>query len=153
MEVRNEVAELLEAAMMKEIASQAFYEAGQSQTDDPGAKTLMRELAEGERRHYEMLQEFMASGTGTRQSGREEAGTLRISEYLEGADKLEGAGLQDTLIFAMKREQSAVEFYSRMMHLLQTGEARELCERIVREELRHKRLLELFYDEYFYGEM
>ncbi len=75
-----------------------------------------------------------------------------ISEYLTGGDTLEGAGLQDLLVFAMKREQQAVEFYSQMMGVMRDETAKRLCERLVHEELKHKLRLEQFYDKLFYGE-
>ncbi|MEE8471105.1 MAG: ferritin family protein, partial [Dehalococcoidia bacterium] len=56
--VQDELSELLQTAMYKEIASEAFYSAGQKQTDDTGARELMKELAEEERRHFRILQEF-----------------------------------------------------------------------------------------------
>ena len=71
-----------------------------------------------------------------------------ISEYLTGGDTLDGAGLQDTLIFAVKREQQAVDFYSRMMGIMRYQAAKRLCERLVHEELKHKLRLEMFYDDF-----
>lgn len=38
--------ELLETAMYKEVAAEAFYSAGQNNTADPAARVLMKELAE-----------------------------------------------------------------------------------------------------------
>jgi rubrerythrin len=150
--MQDEVGELLESAMYMEIASQAFYMAGQDRTNDPGARALLKELAGEESRHSQMLKEFKERNWGKGHWRREKIPSLMISEYLTGGDKLEGAGLQDALIFAMKREQHAVEFYSRMMGALRTGEAKLLCERLVHEELRHKYRLEIFYDDLFYGE-
>ena len=69
-----------------------------------------------------------------------------------GSDELEWGGLQDSLIVAMKREQHAVEFYSRMMSVLLDEEAKLLCERLVHEELKHKQRLEILYDDLFYRE-
>ena len=43
--MRDELTELLDTAIYKEIASQAFYIAGQDKTNDPAAKALMKELA------------------------------------------------------------------------------------------------------------
>ena len=51
----DEVNELLETAIYREIASQAQYIAGQSLTEDPGAQALMKELAEEELRHCRRL--------------------------------------------------------------------------------------------------
>jgi rubrerythrin len=60
--------------------------------------------------------------------------------------------LQNTLVFAMKREQESVEFYSQLMGAFRHEDAKRLCERLVHEELKHKQRLELLYDDLFYGE-
>jgi len=64
--MQNGLSELLETAMYKEIASQSFYIAGQQKTDDPGARALMKELAEEELRHSQMLKELERALTTTR---------------------------------------------------------------------------------------
>jgi rubrerythrin len=73
-----------------------------------------------------------------------------MDEYLTGGDTLEGAGMQDTLIFAIKREQQSVEFYSRMMGMMSDQGAKELCVNLANEELHHKRRLETLYDDLFF---
>ena len=148
----DELTELLETAMYKEVAAEAFYSAGQNNTDDPGAKVLMKELAEEEHRHAQMLKELKEEDWMEGQWRREKIPNLMISEYLTGSDKLEGAGLQGTLVTAMKREQHAVEFYSRMMSALRDEEVKRLCERLVHDELKHKYRLEVLYDDLFYQE-
>jgi len=150
--VQDELRELLQTAMYKEIASQAFYIAGQDRTDDPAAKELMKELAEEESHHLQMLRELNEQDWRDSDWHREKIPNLMISEYLIGGDRLEGASLQDTLVFAIKREQQAVEFYSRMMGILRSKDTKRLCERLVHEELKHKLRLEMFYDDLFYGE-
>ena len=150
--MQDQLRELLEAAMYREIASQAFYIAGQSGTDDPGAKALMKELAEAELNHLQMLKELAQRDWKEGQWHGESIRNLMMSDYLIGSDKLEGSGLQDTLVLAMKREQQAVEFYSQMMTTFRDEDAKRLCERLVHEELKHKQRLELFYDDLFYGE-
>jgi rubrerythrin len=148
----DELTELLDTAIYKEIASQAFYIAGQSRTEDPGAKVLMKELAEEELKHSQLLKDIKEKGLNERSWQRNEVPNLRISEYLTGGETLESAGLQDTLIFAMKREQQSIEFYSRLMSMIRDKTAKRMCERLVHEELRHKLRLEIFYDDFFYGE-
>lgn len=150
--MQDELSKLLQIAIYKEIASQAFYSAAQSKTNDPGANALLKELAEEEFRHSQILPELTEKDWKQREWHRGKIPDLKISEYLIGGDKLEGAGLQDTLVFAMKREQHAVEFYSRMMSVLRSEDAKRLCERLVHEELKHKLRLEIFYDDLFYGE-
>ena len=46
--MEDELTQMLDTAIYKEIASQAIYIAGQSKTEDPGAKTLLKELAKEE---------------------------------------------------------------------------------------------------------
>ena len=150
--MKDEFSELLETAMYKEVASQAFYIAAQQKTDDPGAKELMKELADQELRHLRMLEAMRQRDWKSGQWRREVVSDLRISEYLVEVDKLEDSSLQDTLVFAMKREQHAVEFYSRMMSALRSEDAKLLCERLVHEELKHKYRLELLYDSLFLRE-
>ncbi len=148
----DELAELLDSAIYKEIAAQAVYEAAQNKTEDPGAKALLKELAKEEVGHSQRLKKLKEQRTQKQDWHREEVPNLMISEYLTGADTLEGAGLQDALISAMKREQQAVEFYSRMMGMVRDETAKRLCESLVHEELKHKLRLELLYDDLFYGE-
>jgi rubrerythrin len=144
--------ELLEIAIYKEIASQAVYIAGQGRTRDPGAKALMKELAQEELRHSELLKKLKDEGLQVQAWHREKVPDLRISEYLTGVDTLEDASLQDTLVFAMKREQQSVEFYTRMMGVMRDESAKRLCQKLATEELKHKLKLELFYDGLIYGE-
>ena len=148
----DELTEVLETALYKEIAAEAFYSAGQNNTTDPGARALMKELAEEEKRHVQVLKGLKERGLKKGQWHTEKIPNLMISEYLTGSDKLQGATLQDTLVFAMKQEQRAVEFYSQMMSAFRHEDAKRLCERLVREELKHKQRLEIAYDDLFYGD-
>ena len=143
----DELMGLLDTAIYREIVSQAFYSAGQKQTTDPGAKALMKELAGEEMRHSERLKELKDKGLEKQRWHREGIPDLMISQYLVGGDRLEDAGLQDVLVFAMKREQQAVESYSRMMSMVTDEMAKHLCEQLVHEELKHKLKLEILYDD------
>ena len=146
----EELNELLDNAIYKEISAQAFYIAGQDRTDDPGARTLMRELADEEFKHSVWLEGLKEKGLTERTWRKEKVPDLKISEYLVGSDTLDGASLQDTLVFAMKREQRSVEFYTGMMSVMKEKAAKRLCERLVNAELKHKYRLEIFYDDQFF---
>ena len=147
----DELTELLDIAIYKEIASQAFYITGQSKTEDHGARTLLKELSEEDLKHAELLKDLKAKGLTKQSWHPQRVRDLMISEYLTSPDTVEGAGLQEVLILAMKREQQSVEFYSKMMGVMRDKAAKHLCERLVQEELRHKLKLETYYDDLFYG--
>lgn len=147
----DDLAEVLDSAIYREIASQALYEAGLTKTDNPAAKALMKELAQEEHGHTEKLKEQGFSDSD-KEWHREKIANLKLSEHLTGAETVEGINLQDLLILAMKREQQAVGFYSDMMGVMREEAAKRLCEELVHEELKHKLRLEILYDDLFYGE-
>jgi len=148
----GELTELLDTAIYKEIAAQAFYIAGQSRTQDPAAKALMKELAGEELKHSHRLKKLREKGFTGREWHSEKIPDLMISEYITGGDTLEGAGLQDTLIVAIRREQQSIGFYSRMAEAAKDESAKLLCARLVAQELDHKLKLEKLYDDLFYQE-
>ena len=112
----------------------------------------MKELAEEELGHSQWLKGIKEKGLKKRGWDKNKVPDLMISEYLTGSDRVEGASLQDTLIIAIRREQQAVEFYSKMKGVLRDKEAKYLCEKLVHEELKHKLRLETLYDDVFYSE-
>src|SRR3989304_174087 len=128
--MRDELADLLDTAIYKEVATQAFYIAGQAQTEDPGARALLKELSEEELRHAQRLKEVREKGWQNYRWQRKRIPNLMLSEYLVDKDSLAGAGLQDTLLFAIKREQQSVGFYSRMTGVVNDEAAKSLCRRL-----------------------
>lgn len=148
----DELTELLDTAIYKEIEAQALYIAGQKQAQDPGARSLMVDLAGEELHHSEALKKLKDRCLERSAWHPRKVPDLRISEHLTAAGSIEGAGLQDLLIFAMKREQQSVEFYSKMTGVMRDEAAKHLCESLAQWELRHKLRLELLYDNLFYKE-
>jgi rubrerythrin len=148
----SELDELLEAAMYKEVASQTLYLAGQKLTSDPGAISLMKELAEEETQHLKLLKRLKERGLSDKGYYLQKVPNLMLSQYLKGGDSLEGAGLQDTLTFAIKREQQSLEFYANMMGSLKDKSAKQICQRLAKAELSHKYKLESMYDDLFFQE-
>jgi rubrerythrin len=150
--VADELVELIDTAIYKEVASQSWYLAGMKAAGDPGAKALMGELATQEAGHADRLKALRERGTGRLRARAPEVADLRLSEYLLGAYTLEGAGLEDTLIFAIGREQESMVFYSQMMGVLVSRPAKRLAAALAREELSHKLKLEILFDDLFYRE-
>ncbi|MFC2068200.1 rubrerythrin [Chloroflexota bacterium] len=148
----SELEELIDAAIYKETASQAFYIAGQNNTQDYGARALMKELAEEEVQHTQGLKNLKERGLEEKLWHCDRVPDLMISEHIMGSSKLVRANLHDTFVFAVKREQQAIEFYTRMMWVTRDRVAKRLCHWLANEELKHKLKLETFYDDMFYGE-
>jgi rubrerythrin len=148
----DELTELLDTAMDKEIVSQAFYIAGQKKTQDPGAIRLMQELASEELKHFEWIKDFKDKRLDRQGWYAKRLHNLMISENLVDTNLSEGAGLQDVLTIALKREQNSFQFYSDLRNALKNEAARQLCEKLIHAELNHKMKLETFYDDLFYKE-
>lgn len=148
----DELTSLLNIAIDREIVSQAFYIAGQKKTEDPGAIELMKELAQEELNHYQWIRDFKEKGPTVKDWHPKRIQDLRISEYLADTNLSEGVGLQEVITAAIKREQYSMQFYSDMRQAVKNESARQLCARLVHEELNHKMKLETFYDDLFYQE-
>lgn len=150
--MNDEISELLEAAMYKEVAANAFYSQASKNTDDSGAKKLLSELAEAELKHLSALKELSQDKIDKVKWHSDKVADMKMSDYLTGGDKLDGAGLQDIVIFAINQEQKAIEFYSQMMSVFRGQQAKKLCLWLVQEEMGHKLKLESFYDDFIYSE-
>ena len=120
LELQDEITDLLNSAIYKEIASEALYLALQNKTPDAGASALIREMAEEERRHAEWITVFRDKRKSASWH-RGPVADLQIADHLMAADHWTGAGLQDTLVFCIKREQQSLEFYSKLMGTMRTA--------------------------------
>ncbi|MBI4284488.1 MAG: ferritin family protein [Chloroflexi bacterium] len=148
----DELTELIDAAMYKEITANAFYTAAQSRTEDAGARAMLQELAEEELGHLQKLKALKEKGFDRQDFHLEPVPNLRLSEYLASGDSLVGAGLNETLTFAIMREQQAIAFYAGFISILRDEAAKHLAEWLAQQELRHKLRLEILYDDLFYKE-
>jgi rubrerythrin len=143
--MNDELAEVWDNAIYKEVASQALYHEARRGTEDPAAVKMLEELESEESKHAETLRKMKESGWQPRDWHPSALADLRLSDYLKGPDTLEGAGLQEVLIFAMKREEQAMVFYSQLMAVFRLEAAKLLCARLAQEELKHKMKLEIEY--------
>lgn len=145
--------EVLDTAIYQEVASQAVYRVAQAQTDDPAAIKLLKDLEAEDVKHADWLKDLReGSVVGENKCYPDQVPNLKLSEYLSAPETLNRAGLQETLAFAIKREQAAIDFYSRLMGTLRDAQAKDLCECLVHDELKHKLKLELYYEELFLKE-
>jgi rubrerythrin len=145
----TETSDLLNIAMDREIVSEAFYTANQKKTTDPGAIQLMRELALEESKHYQWIKNLKEQWLEKDARPPKKIPDLMISEYLTETQISEGAGLQEVITAAMKRELLSVEFYAKMKLEMNTMAGKQLCEKLIEAERNHKAKLEIFYDDLF----
>jgi len=148
----EELRELIEAAVYKEVASQSLYQSALQKTDDAAVKQLLTELIQSEEGHLKVLKDLLVKGEFKPKAIAPRLQSLKLDTYVKGGNDMEGAGLQDILLYAIKEEQSASEFYSHLMSTFISREAKDMCRFLSAEELEHKLKLELIYDDLFFPE-
>lgn len=142
------VNDILETGIRLETRSEEIYRGASQRVTVPGAKALLAELAEEEVRHRRLLEGVRDSGEYDRVGAGPAPADFHVSDYLDEGSLEADAPLQDILLFAIRREQQAIELYSRMSDIYAGTNAVPLLQRLVREEQGHKERLEREYDEF-----
>ncbi len=150
--MNEEVSEILETAMLKEVASAAMYRQGTMVASEPAVTTLLEELADEEGRHLAVLKNLDPANIKETPALKTRIADLRLSDHLKAPSELPGAELTETLLFAIKRESESVAFYTGLMGLFTDEDAKNLCQALAWQELAHKAKLELLYDSIVYAE-
>ena len=144
------VDEVLKWAIEREDNAYKVYRGILNKIEDPGARAMISQLAEEELGHKTALQKLDPSKL--RDVHPQKIQDLKIAEYLENRALTDVSNLQDVLVFAMKREKEAHEFYTKLATVVTDSEVKKLLELLAQEELRHKRDVEAFYDDVIYQE-
>ena len=150
--MNDQVAEIIETAMLKEVASAALYHKAAGQTDDPAAAALLRELAEAEEKHLTVLKNLSPEALIYSMESTAKISELKQSDHLKAPDELAGADLTGTLLFAIKQEASSVIFYKDLSGVFSDDTARKLALTLAEQELGHQQKLEQIYDRVIYIE-
>jgi rubrerythrin len=142
--MRDQMRKALDFAISKEEEAEAFYKEWSKKASSSAVQALFSELAGIEHDHKQMLsritpEEMMA----TQESAQSD---LNLSDWLTNVEASEDLSLQEAMIVAMKREESAVKLYTRLAEM--NGQARSLFQALAKEESRHKARLETEYDEH-----
>ena len=113
---------------------------------NPGLKELLQELQAEERNHKKLLQELTEGTVQDFQPGK--VIDLKISDYMIEEPLDESMDFKDVLIFAAKKEQSAVELYSRLKEETDSKELKNMFDFMVEQEKNHKLKLETEYEKF-----
>ncbi len=145
-----DVKELINRAAEEEDKSYKFYMDAIDITKDEAAKVWLRDLAEEEIKHKEMLLSFDTSKITKFEPGKIQ--DLHITEFLVDKDVTDIKDFQDVLIVAMKKEQKSYNLYVSMAQSSDNEDMRNLCKILAQEELKHKHKIELYYDDMIFKE-
>jgi rubrerythrin len=149
------VEEILRKAIQGEVESYELYTNASSLVQTEHIKELLRELAQEELGHKTALERMLAD-PGQLQWQVQELRAAPIQDYKIGNHLVAqplgpDSTFQDVCIFASKKEQQSYELY-RSLAVQSAGEIRDLLEAMAKDELRHKNLVEGWYEEVVYQE-
>lgn len=149
------VEEILREAIQGEIQSYELYTDAVELIQTEHIKQLLRELAQEELGHKAALEKLLADPTQVHAQVRalQEARVddYKIADHLVARPLGPESTFQDVCIFAAKKEQQSYELY-RDLAAQNTGETGDLLEAMAKDELRHKNLVEGWYEEVVYQE-
>jgi rubrerythrin len=149
------IEEVLREAIQGEIESQLLYTEAADMVQAEHVKQALVELAQEEVGHQAALEKMLADPGLMRYSVRklqeETVEDFKIGDHLVAQPLGPDASFQDICIFASKKEQQSYELYQDMA-AQNEGELRELLEAMAKDELRHKNLVEGWYEEVVYQE-
>ena len=149
------VEEILKEAIHGEVQSYDLYTKAVDLVQAEHLKQLLRELAQEELGHKGSLERMLADPTQLRwQVSELQAAPIedyKIGDHLLARPLAPDSTFQDVCIFASKKEQESYELY-RDLATQSSGEVRDLLEAMAKDELRHKNLVEGWYEEVVYQE-
>ncbi len=148
----NTLREILDTATKNEIEAYEFYSEAVNIVKDPSAKVLLKEFADIELKHKNILENFDLNEVDEEHHTVKHPHDLHLSQYLVDKEITEESTIQEIMIHAMKREQSAYEFYNDMAKVVTSIEVKNLFEDLAAEELGHKGRIETEYDDVIYKE-
>jgi len=149
------IEEILRGAIQGEVASYELYMGAVSLVQTPHIQDLLKELAQEELGHKAILEEMLANPDQLQQEvARRKAAPAedyKIADHLVAHPLGPGSTFQDVCILAAQKEQQSYELY-RDLAAQNAGEARDLLEAMAHDELRHKNLVEGWYEDIVYQE-
>jgi rubrerythrin len=149
------VEEILREAIQGEIDSHKLYTDAVALVQAEHVKGMLRELAQEELGHRAALEKMLANPSQVSYQVRKLQETpiedYRIGDHLVVRPLGPDSTFQDVCIFASRKEQQSHELY-RDMAEQNEGEIRDLLEAMSKDELRHKNLVEAWYEEIVYQE-
>ena len=149
------IEQILREAIQGEVESYKLYTSAKDLVHTEHIKELLGELAQEELGHKAALEKLLATPSQIQGqiSALQEADIVdyKIADHLVARPLGPDSTFQDVCIFAAKKEQESYELYLGLAHQ-NSGEVRELLEAMAKDELRHKNLVEGWYEEVVYQE-
>ncbi len=145
MDIKN-YDEVIKFAISREESAIDSYGDMSEKAKTPGLRELLLALQEEEKNHKKLLEDITQEQIATFKT--EEVIDLKISDYLTEEPPSEDMTFQDLLILAAKKEQDAVELYTRLGEGTESDELKKLFDFLIMQEKSHKLKLETEYEKH-----
>ena len=149
------IEQILRDAIQGEADAYELYTSAMDLVRAEHIKGLLGELAQEELGHKAALERLLAnpSQISGQVAALQEADIVdyKIADHLVASPLGPDSTFQDVCIVAAQKEQESHELY-RNLASQNTGEVRDLLEAMAKDELRHKNLVEGWYEEIVYQE-
>jgi rubrerythrin len=145
MDLRN-YEDIIKFAISREEAAIDTYGDMSEKTKTPGLRELLLDLQGEEENHKKLLEDISEEQIASFNS--EEVIDLKISDFLTEEPPSEDMTFQDLLILAAKKEQEAVELYSKLRDDTDNEDLKKLFDFLITQEKSHKLKLEIEYEKH-----
>jgi rubrerythrin len=149
------IEQILREAIQGEVAAHELYASTANLVQTQHIKALLLELAGEELGHKAALEKMLANPEQlprqVSQLKAEPVEDYKVTDHLIVGELGPDASFQDVCIFAAKKEQQSYELYSNMAAQSE-GESHDLLQAMAKDELRHKNLVEGWYEDVVYQE-
>jgi len=144
----NSFEEILDFAIEREKQSVSFYQRLMDRESFPASKQTLAELAEEEKKHQTLLENFKQGQRSVVEYKYEWIPDIKRSDYLVDTRYEPGMDFVEILRLAMKREEKALRLYNLLAAKTDNAECVQLFKMLAQEEAKHKRMFEIFYDDH-----
>jgi rubrerythrin len=141
--------DILIFAIRREDDARKLYLMFEGMVKDPGAKALLKDLADYELVHKNLLEKALKGGEVGRIGGKKKIADLHVGDYMVAGDIGPDSSPQAVMLVAIKKEQEAYNLYHMLLENYGETGLEELFSRLAKEELGHKETLEREYEEHF----
>ncbi len=144
----------LQTGAEMELESYTLYSQTAEKTIYPGAKVLLTELADDEKKHREYFLQALDDPQSVKiKAIQDDIPDLKITDQLVKVPLDPKADYPQILVFSAQREKATHDFYAQIARILKSTEIGKMFHVFAKEELRHKYLLEKEYDDIVLAEM
>ena len=142
--------EVLDFAIEKEIEAAAFYEEVSRPESMSGAKEMLLEFAQEEKKHRRLLEDLKNTGMvdGISEYAFKWIPDIKRSDFVVEMEYRKGMTYNELLMLAMKREEKALKLYNQLQNQAEDENSKNLFKMLCQEEAKHKLALETTYDDY-----